>query len=555
MRTDEVSLAEPPPAREVRHGPPCWIGEAADVACDVDGMLRLLPRVREPVHLVRSDGTKPLGLALGGQIASRPKAVEGPRLALSWVGTLPPLHPEWLGDADFLAAHQVRFPYVAGAMAGGVSSPGMVIALGRAGMLGLLGTAGLPLARIEAAIDEVQSGLLGAHAAWGANLLHAPEAALEDATVELYLRRGVPRVSASAFLGITPALVRYACTGLAARPDGSVSRRNQLIAKVSRPEVAELFLAPAPAGILERLVVSGQLTPVEAALAARVPLAEDLTVEADSGGHTDNRPLNVLLPLVQRLRDKAHLRHRYTAPIRVGAAGGLGTPAAVAGAFALGASYVVTGSINQCAVEAATSELVKQMLARAGAADVAMAPTADLFELGVKVQVLKRGTLFAPRAQRLYQLYSQFDSLDDLPATARCELESKVFRRPLADVWEEARHQWRLIDPREEERAEADPRHKMALVFRWYLANASRWARAGDADRQLDFQIWCGPAVGGFNAWAEGSFLSDPANRGVVQMALNLLEGAAVVTRAQQLRACGVLLPSEAFDFRPRPLC
>ena len=46
--------------------------------------------------------------------------------------------------------------------------------------------------------------------------------------------------------------------------------------------------------------------------------------------------------------------------------------------------------------------------------------------------------------------------------------------------------------------------------------------------------------MGAFNDWAAGSFLSRPANRTVVQIALNLLEGAAVVTRAQQLRAAGV---------------
>jgi NAD(P)H-dependent flavin oxidoreductase YrpB (nitropropane dioxygenase family) len=41
-------------------------------------------------------------------------------------------------------------------------------------------------------------------------------------------------------------------------------------------------------------------------------------------------------------------------------------------------------------VEAGTSDTVRQMLAEAEQADVAMAPSADMFELGVKVQVLKR---------------------------------------------------------------------------------------------------------------------------------------------------------------------
>src|SRR5262249_23947603 len=153
------------------------------------------------------------------------------------------------------------------------------------------------------------------------------------------------------------------------------------------------------------LVVRGELTDAEARLAARVPLAEDVTVEADSGGHTDNRPLVSLLPVILALRDQMCLRYGYPRPIRVGAAGGLGTAASVAAAFGLGAAYVVTGSVNQAAVEAGLSDDAKAMLAQAGIADVAMAPAADMFELGVKLQVLSRGTMFAPRAARLYELY------------------------------------------------------------------------------------------------------------------------------------------------------
>jgi len=39
-----------------------------------------------------------------------------------------------------------------------------------------------------------------------------------------------------------------------------------------------------------------------------------------------------------------------------------------------------------------------------------------------------------------------------------------------------------------------------------------------------------------------------------VQVARNLMEGAAVVSRACQLRSYGVPVPGAAFDFRPRPL-
>jgi hypothetical protein len=94
----------------------------------------------------------------------------------------------------------------------------------------------------------------------------------------------------------------------------------------------------------------------------------------------------------------------------------------------------------------------------------------------------------------------------------------------------------------------------MALVFRAYLGQASKWAIAGDEARHLDFQIWCGPAMGAFNAWVEGSFLAALEARTVSQIGLNLLEGAAVITRAQQLRTFGAPVPEAAFTFAPRPL-
>ena len=60
--------------------------------------------------------------------------------------------------------------------------------------------------------------------------------------------------------------------------------------------------------------------------------------------------------------------------------------------------------------------------------------------------------------------------------------------------------------------------------------------------------------MGAFNAWVKGSFLEAPEQRIVAQIARNLLEGGAVVTRAQQLRTYGATVPPDAFLYRPRPL-
>jgi PfaD family protein len=377
---------------------------------------------------------------------------------------------------------------------------------------------------------------------------------LEDRVADLYIRRGVRTVEASAFLDLQPSIVRYACTGLRVGPGGTVERRHRVFAKISRPEVARRFMMPPPVEMLRALVESGRLGAAEAELAARVPLATDVTVEADSGGHTDNRPLTALLPTILALRDECEAALALPGSIRVGAAGGIGTPSAVAAAFALGAAYVLTGSVNQAAVESGLSDDGKRMLADAEIADVGMAAAADMFELGVKLQVLKRGTMFAVRANRLYELYREHASLEAIPAATRGELEQKILGVSIDTAWRETESFWLARDPAQAERARHDAKHRMALLFRWYLGKSSRWAIAGETGRRADYQIWCGPAMGAFNTWVRGSFLERPGERTVVQIALNLLEGAAVATRAQQLRTFGVPVPADAARFRPRRL-
>lgn len=58
-----------------------------------------------------------------------------------------------------------------------------------------------------------------------------------------------------------------------------------------------------------------------------------------------------------------------------------------------------------------------------------MAPAADMFELGVTVQVLRRGTMFGVRAKRLYELYTTYPSLETMPQEVRGRLEKEVLGR------------------------------------------------------------------------------------------------------------------------------
>lgn len=525
-----------------------WSGSTPPAFADAD-ISAATHQIREPTFVVVDSNTGRHGLATGGDLVDQHTAGAWPVVAV-----LPAMYPEWLGDRSFNEAHRTRFPYVTGAMANGIATTQLVIEMARTGCLGFFGAAGLPRHVVAAAIDELHAALGHTELPWGCNLIHSPqEPALEAAVADLYIERGVRKVSAAAYMSLTPAIVRYAYSGIHVDTDGAVQRPNAVFAKISRPEVARHFVHPAPATMLAALVADGQLTPDEAALAASLPVAEDITIESDSGGHTDNRPLAPLFATIQAVRDDAVASHGYERPIRLGAAGGIGTPQAAAAAFALGASYILTGTINESCVESGLSPEGKQMLAAAELADIAMAPAADMFELGVDLQVLKRGTMFAPRAKKLYSLYTSYESLDALPDPERAELE-KILGTTIDECWDATHTFWNDRDPSQVVEAARNPRHKMALVFRSYLGLSSRWSIEGATERRLDYQIWCGPAMGAFNAWTAGTFLAEPANRQAAQVARNLLEGAAVVTRAQQLRTYGVPVPSSAFDYRPRLL-
>jgi len=511
---------------------------------------RAILGVNRPLFVLNFNGK--LTFAQEGTITIGDKKPSGSDV-LPLMGYAPPLQPNDLGDPGFKKTHKLRYAYVAGAMANGITSVEMVEAAGRNGMVGFFGAAGLLPNETESAIARLQEGM-GSHP-FGFNLIHSPtDPALEQATVDLYLRHGIKLVSASAYLDLTLPLVFYRVSGIHRDGKGNVVCPNKIIAKVSRVEVARKFFAPPPEKYLKQLIDLNKISPEQAAMAAEIPMADDLTAEADSGGHTDNRPALTLLPTMLALRDEVTSAYNYLNPIHIGLAGGIATPESTAAAFAMGAAYVLTGSINQACLEAGTSDIVRQMLAEADQADVTMAPAADMFELGVKVQVLKRGTMFALRAAKLYELYSQHESYEEIPSKQREILQRDFFKSSFMEEWEQTRRFFTERDPLQIELAEQKPKHKMALVFRSYLGRSSIWAKTGDPARKIDYQIWCGPSMGAFNHWVKGTFLEKSDNRKTVTVAMNLLFGAAVATRVNWLRHQGINLPQDAVQYQPLEL-
>ncbi|CCN72495.1 PfaD family polyunsaturated fatty acid/polyketide biosynthesis protein [Vibrio nigripulchritudo] len=435
---------------------------------------------------------------------------------------------ETLGNPAFQEYFSTQYAYYCGSMYKGIASKEMVVALANSGFLGFLGTGGMRLEEIESSLDYI-SNSLSMFEPYGANILPSynnPE--LENKTIDLLLKYDVRVVEASSYVELSPALVRYAFNGLRRGTDGRVIRKNRVIAKLSRSEVARSFIEPVPESVLSNLVETKLISREEAELAAMLPLASAICVESDSAGHTDSGISFAQFPAIKSLATSLTKRND-SEKILVGSAGGLGSPDAIAGAFAMGADFVVTGSINQCSAEANISYEVKDILQALSVQDTTYAPSGDLFEMGAKVQVVKKGSMFALRANRLYELYTQYDSLDALTPSIIDELETQYFGKSISDIWEETSNHYQKANPEVLKSAANNPKTKMALVFKWYFVHTTRVALEGKKNGRGDYQIHCGPAMGAFNEIVKGSSLESWQKRGVAEIGKFLMEGAASV--------------------------
>jgi trans-AT polyketide synthase/acyltransferase/oxidoreductase domain-containing protein len=443
---------------------------------------------------------------------------------------------ERLGAASFLRDHNVRRAYVAGSMCQGIASKELVVRMGKAGYLSFFGAGGMKIPEIEENLRAIKKSLNPGEP-FGVNLLSSPDdPESEMAVVELCLRHGVRCVEAGGHVTPGPALVRYRLSGLSRDTEGRLTSLHKVLSKVSRPEVAETFLNPPREQIVSDLLRAGLISGEQARWAGRIPMADDLCVEADSGGHTVMGATAVLLPMMIRRRDDVCRRHDYEIEVRVGSSGGIGSPEAAASAFLLGADFILTGSINQCTVEAGTSDEVKGILQTMEAQDTEYAPAGDLFELGARIQVLRKDVSFPARANRLYDLWRHHGSWEEIDAPMRAKIERDYFGRSFERVYEESVRETLESSPRERERADRDPRHKLALVFRWYFVHTMRLALTGAKGQRANYQVYCGPALGAFNQWAKGTPLEPWRQRHVDILADRIMEGAAEVLNRQLQR-------------------
>jgi PfaD family protein len=425
----------------------------------------------------------------------------------------------------FMERFNIKYPLLAGAMAKGISSVKMVEEFSKNGFLADFGSAGLTNEEILDAADILKSKCKR----FSINIINIPGNQENELSLlkELVLKK-INTISAGAYIKMTPGLVYFRIKGIK-KEHGKIIVPNKILAKISRKEIAKTFLSPPPEKILKKLLNENLISEYEAELAKKIPMSSDIICEADSGGHTDKQPAICLFPEIYYLKEE--FQKNYETDIFIGLAGGISTPQSLLAAFSMGADFVMTGSINQSCIEAGTSDIVKEMLSKAGQADFELVPSADTFEIGGKVQVLKAKTQFANRAKLLFKIYCESDSIEDIKKEDLDYIESKIFKHSLEEEWELTKKYFKKIKPELIESAQNNPKKKMALIFKSYLGQSSWWAINGTEQRKDDFQIWCGPSMAAFNTFSKNTRFENYKNRSAPEISKALLLGSGVISR------------------------
>ena len=131
---------------------------------------------------------------------------------------------------------------------------------------------GMRLEIVVQEIDKIKAALQGKP--YMVNMLSNRNAQMEMNLAKLLVEKEVPAVEASAYVVPFEALVYFRVKGVFEDADGKIVIPHKIITKVSREEVLEKFVSPPPSEAVESARKAGLIT-----------------AEADSGGHTDGRPL------------------------------------------------------------------------------------------------------------------------------------------------------------------------------------------------------------------------------------------------------------------------
>lgn len=431
-----------------------------------------------------------------------------------------------LGSPDFREKYRVKYSYIIGGMGKGISGSNLVAKVCNNGILGFLGTEGLEEIDVERMIKQTQS-MIKNDSVFGINITQDYfEKERIPSLVDICLKYNVKAVEISNFISITKDLVRYKVKGMRINEKGQYEG-NSIVAKVSQTALASEFLKPAADDILRQLLNENEINMSEYELAKKVPLVDDLCLLGDCAYETERGNLVSMLDEVLSIRKRIveqSDKELLFIP-RVGCAGGIGTPKIAAMYFYMGADFVLTGSINQCATEAVLAKSIKCLLNGLTVCDCTYVPSEKFFELDKNVQVVKKGVFFPSRAKLLKSLYEVNDSIDMISDNMKTYLKNKMFHMDLEDYYQNMK---KTLNEKQVVLADANPKYKMALIFKQYIKNAFMLATdIGDNDTNfVDVGLYCSSALGCFNEAVKGTYMEDYSKLSVVDIADYIMSGA-----------------------------
>lgn len=269
------------------------------------------------------------------------------------------------------ALSELEVPLIAAPMAGGPSSPELVIEVSRAGGLGMLAGGYLPVERIAEQIAAVREGLRDAERPFGVNLF-VPEAAPTDPAELAEFREQWSRTVASLDADLSELA---AAQPLPQWSDDGWAQKIALLLADPVPVVSFTFGVP-PVEVIRSLQGLGTAVLISVSSAAEAARAASSRPDAlvlqgpDAGGHRFTLAQDAVpgeTPLEELLGETLSALSASHPELPVIAAGGIGSRADAARLLEAGAFAVQVGTLFVTAAEAGTGAVHREAVLGAAA--------------------------------------------------------------------------------------------------------------------------------------------------------------------------------------------
>jgi len=441
-------------------------------------------------------------------------------------------------NIKFNIEYGLKYPYLVSGIERGISSKEMIVKCGKEHILSFLGTKKMNIEKVKESIIYIKERLSNGEV-YGVNITYDPfDKGLASQIIDLCLEYEVKYIEISGYMNIPDFIIRYKLKNIRQK-NNKVICDNKVFLKTDRLSNLNQWMERMPDEVLNSLVEEKLIKSEERELAKYISIIDAVTINCGEKINTHRNDLLNIIPRVIKIRDYKVKAYNYDNSIYVGAAGNIGTPEAVAISFLLGVDYVSTDLINQCSKEACLSDLTKDLLQQAGIEDTINVPDAEKFEIGGRVQVLKRGVMFPSRANKLYELYRYYESYYQIDEKLRVQMENNYFKKTFDEYFKECK---RNLPAEKIDIIEKDEKKKMALVFKQYLIDSVAYGQDGIEEQRMNFSIYCSPSLGAFNEYCLGGELENWRNRSVTKIAEILMHNSRKFIESKVKKAVEVLI-------------